>query len=144
MGPKQWLPVGLLLLARLAFAVETPMPEPVQRVLQAHGVDLQRVGIYVRELDSQAPLVSINSTAAFNPASAIKLLTTWLALSELGPHWTWPTEVYLDGDVERGVLPDSLGLEAALSSYQRWPTCSCNKQQPLPGQSTWPWRPLLQ
>jgi D-alanyl-D-alanine carboxypeptidase/D-alanyl-D-alanine-endopeptidase (penicillin-binding protein 4) len=115
--PKQWLPVGLLLFARLAFAVEAPMPEPVQRVLQAHGVDLQQVGIYVRELDSPAPLVSINAAAAFNPASAIKLLTTWLALSELGPHWTWPTEVYLDGDIERGVLRGDLILKGYGDPY---------------------------
>ncbi len=109
--------VGMMLCAGLALAVETPLPEPVQQVLQGHGVAAQQVGVYVRELNSQAPLVSTNADAAFNPASTIKLLTTWLALSELGPHWTWPTEVYLDGENERGVLRGDLILKGYGDPY---------------------------
>jgi len=43
-----------------------------------------------------------------NPASAIKLLTTFVALEELGPTYQWRTEVYADGPIKDGVLDGDL------------------------------------
>jgi len=39
-----------------------------------------------------------------NPASTMKLLTTFAALEMLGPAYRWKTEVFLDGTLENGVL----------------------------------------
>jgi D-alanyl-D-alanine carboxypeptidase/D-alanyl-D-alanine-endopeptidase (penicillin-binding protein 4) len=76
-----------------------------------------QAGIYVQPLDSNQPLLSANPAAAFNPASTIKLMTTWLALSELGPDRTWDTEVYLGGKLERGVLQGDLILKGYGDPY---------------------------
>lgn len=111
-----WLAIFILSVPA-SLAAQTSFPEPVQRVLEGHGVDPNKVGVYVRELGSDAPLVSVNARSAFNPASAVKLVTTWLALSELGPHWSWPTEVYLDGEIQRGVLQGDLILKGYGDPY---------------------------
>ena len=39
-----------------------------------------------------------------NPASVMKLVTTFAALDLLGPAYTWSTPVYLDGTVQDGAL----------------------------------------
>ncbi len=41
-----------------------------------------------------------HSDVAFNPASAIKLLTAYSALKELGPDYRFPTTVLLDGELD--------------------------------------------
>lgn len=39
-----------------------------------------------------------------NPASTMKLVTTYAALGALGPNYRWPTEIYATGPVVRGTL----------------------------------------
>ena len=43
------------------------------------------------------PLVAVATIGALNPASTIKLVTTYAALDQLGPAYRWTTEVYADG-----------------------------------------------
>ena len=45
-----------------------------------------------------------------NPASVMKLVTTFAALEQLGPSYVWNTPVYLDGPVQGGVLKGNLYL----------------------------------
>jgi D-alanyl-D-alanine carboxypeptidase/D-alanyl-D-alanine-endopeptidase (penicillin-binding protein 4) len=45
-----------------------------------------------------------------NPASVMKLVTTFAALEQLGPAYVWNTPVYLDGPVQGGVLKGNLYL----------------------------------
>ncbi len=93
------------------------LPALLQRVLEAHDIKPDQVGIYVQALDSDQPLVSANPVKGFNPASTIKLVTTWLALSELGPDRTWPTEVYLGGELDRGTLRGDLVIKGYGDPY---------------------------
>lgn len=112
----------VLLVAALQTAVANDerwngVPDELRRVLDGHAVDPQSVGIFVQALDAPIPLLEHNAAAPFNPASSIKLLTTWLGLVELGPDWTWPTEVYIDGEIERGVLQGDLILKGYGDPY---------------------------
>jgi D-alanyl-D-alanine carboxypeptidase/D-alanyl-D-alanine-endopeptidase (penicillin-binding protein 4) len=43
-----------------------------------------------------------------NPASTMKLLTTYAALDLLGPSYTWKTEAWIDGELKNGVLNGNL------------------------------------
>jgi D-alanyl-D-alanine carboxypeptidase/D-alanyl-D-alanine-endopeptidase (penicillin-binding protein 4) len=45
------------------------------------------------------------------------LVTTWLALEELGPTYTWPTEAYLQGTLDRGTLQGDLILKGYGDPY---------------------------
>ncbi len=106
-----------LLPAGHALAAWDGLPDELRRVLEGHKVDPATVGIYVQATDAAAPLLSFNGNARYNPASTIKLLTTWLGLTELGPTWTWPTDVYLGGEVDRGVLQGDLILRGYGDPY---------------------------
>jgi D-alanyl-D-alanine carboxypeptidase/D-alanyl-D-alanine-endopeptidase (penicillin-binding protein 4) len=46
-----------------------------------------------------------------NPASVMKLVTTYAALDLLGRDYRWRTEAYLDGPLERGVVKGNLVLK---------------------------------
>jgi D-alanyl-D-alanine carboxypeptidase/D-alanyl-D-alanine-endopeptidase (penicillin-binding protein 4) len=48
---------------------------------------------------------------ARNPASVMKVVTTWAALEYLGPAYRWPTEVYLLGEFDGGKLDGELALK---------------------------------
>ena len=46
-----------------------------------------------------------------NPASTMKLVTTFAALELLGPDYRWKTTAYLDGTLADGVLNGNLVLK---------------------------------
>lgn len=98
-----WLPVTVS--AQSAF---DGLPDELRVVYEGHRIAAADVGILVQAVDTDEPLLALNAAQPLNPASTIKLLTTWLGLERLGPAWTWPTEVYVSGPVERGTLRGDL------------------------------------
>lgn len=84
------------------------IPEAVQLVIDGHGLPASSFSLLVQELGAETPLLARNTGIAFNPASAIKTLTTLAALEELGPAFTWRTELYALGPVSNGVLQGDL------------------------------------
>ena len=57
------------------------------------------------------PLLSYRASAAMNPASVMKLVTTYAGLELLGPAFTWRTPVYVDGAIANGVLQGNLIIQ---------------------------------
>ena len=57
------------------------------------------------------PLLTLRANAAVNPASVMKLVTTYAALELLGPSYTWATPVFVDGTIEGGVLKGNLIIQ---------------------------------
>ncbi len=93
------------------------LPAPVQRVLDGHGLDAGDVSIHVHDLGSGREVLVHHADKPRNPASVLKLLTTFAALDVLGPAHTWRTEVYLDGRLEDGVLAGNLVLRGGGDPY---------------------------
>jgi serine-type D-Ala-D-Ala carboxypeptidase/endopeptidase (penicillin-binding protein 4) len=58
-----------------------------------------------------SPLLSHNAAQAMNPASTMKLLTTYAALELLGPTYTWKTEAYAGGKLQGDTLQGDLILK---------------------------------
>jgi serine-type D-Ala-D-Ala carboxypeptidase/endopeptidase (penicillin-binding protein 4) len=54
------------------------------------------------------PRLAHRATASVNPASVMKLITTYAALDTLGPEYTWKNRVYVDGTISDGVLIGNL------------------------------------
>lgn len=103
------------ILFALLFAVATahaaPLPDTVRQTLQQVGIPLAGVAVEVREVGAHNPLISLNATRPMNPASTMKLLTTYVGLDLLGPAYTWKTEAWLDGELKDGVLNGDLVLK---------------------------------
>ncbi len=57
------------------------------------------------------PLLSYRATASVNPASVMKLVTTFAGLELLGPAYTWSTPVFVDGSINNGVLTGNLVIQ---------------------------------
>ncbi|MBW6493220.1 MAG: D-alanyl-D-alanine carboxypeptidase, partial [Burkholderiaceae bacterium] len=68
------------------------------------------VGMIALPVGGGRPLFEHNAERAFNPASTIKLVTTYAALSLLGPEYRWRTSLYLGNRLEAGELHGDLVL----------------------------------
>jgi D-alanyl-D-alanine carboxypeptidase/D-alanyl-D-alanine-endopeptidase (penicillin-binding protein 4) len=87
------------------------LPAPVARALKAAGVPPSAVAVVVQEVDARMPRVSFNADKPMNPASVMKLVTTYAALELLGPAYTWKTEAYVSGTMKDDVLEGDLVLK---------------------------------
>ena len=92
------------------------LPSTVRTALQKIGIPADDVSVYVQELAEEPaklspPLLAHQSTASLNPASTMKLLTSYAGLALLGPSYRWKTEVYTDGSLHNGVLDGNLYLK---------------------------------
>src|SRR5690606_10880810 len=70
-------------------------PPEVQQAWRATGLPESALSLVVRELGG-AGLASVNAGIPRNPASVMKVVTTWAALSGLGPQYRWRTAFYTD------------------------------------------------
>jgi len=107
----------------LAAQDEARLRGEVQRVLAERRVPESSLSVYVREVGAPAPLVSHNATVPRNPASTMKVLTTYAALELLGPAYTWRTRAWAAGPVRDQVLDGNLVLEGGGDPFMtadRW------------------------
>jgi serine-type D-Ala-D-Ala carboxypeptidase/endopeptidase (penicillin-binding protein 4) len=86
------------------------VPEPVARALARAGIPEGAAALYVHEIGAARPVLAAGADRALNPASTIKLLTTYAALELLGPAYAWATEAYAAGALKDGVLTGDLAL----------------------------------
>ena len=76
--------LALLALAIVALpALANGLPPPVLAALKAAQIPAGSVAVVVQPVDARAPLVTHNGQKAMNPASVMKLVTTYAALDLL-------------------------------------------------------------
>ncbi len=100
--------VSLGLPGLVSAAVDT-LPAAVRVALQKAGVPSGAMSALV--VAAEGPAVERlrhRAEASVNPASVMKLVTTYAALDLLGPDYTWNTEFHTDGEVFEGVLRGNL------------------------------------
>ena len=93
------------------------LPPSVNRVFEGHGISSDGLSILVQVVGSLEPVLAHNSAVPRNPASTIKLLTTWVALDILGPTHTWPTEIHFLGDWDGQELEGDLAIKGYGDPY---------------------------
>ena len=97
--------------------VHAALPAPLDRILRAHNLPESAVSVLVQKADARQPVLALNIDAPRNPASTIKLVTTYAALEILGPTHRWRTEAYALGPVVGGVLDGDLLLKGYGDPY---------------------------
>lgn len=90
---------------------QAALPLTLQEALNRAQVPAESVAIVVQPLEGGAALVSHNASKAMNPASVMKLVTTYAGIEALTPAYRWKTEAYSDGPVHQGVLEGNLVLK---------------------------------
>ena len=105
------LRVLVIFLVAAKVASAQSLPTSVELALKRAHIPLSGVAAYVQDVDGAKPLVAHNAAQAMNPASTMKLVTTYAALELLGPTYTWKTEAYAGGKLQGGVLQGDLILK---------------------------------
>ena len=105
---------ALLTLAILALpALAGGLPPSVLQALKAAQIPTASVSIVVQPVGTAQPLVAHNAAQPMNPASVMKLVTTYAALDLLGPAWTWKTTAWTETAAVDGVLNGNLYLKGS-------------------------------
>ena len=84
------------------------MPLQIQNFVNKSGIPSKDISIYIKELESEKVIASLNSSTTRKPASVIKVMTTYSTLLKLGFNYRWPTEFYANGSIGAGVLNGNL------------------------------------
>jgi D-alanyl-D-alanine carboxypeptidase/D-alanyl-D-alanine-endopeptidase (penicillin-binding protein 4) len=69
--------------------------------LALRGFNLESQGILIESLDARSVFADLNSNVGFNPASVIKVATSFAALSKFGPEYQFETGFYADGVIDK-------------------------------------------
>jgi D-alanyl-D-alanine carboxypeptidase/D-alanyl-D-alanine-endopeptidase (penicillin-binding protein 4) len=106
---------GLVLAMPASAAGTQGLAPEVEQALQRERVPLEAVSVIVQETGSGATRLALNAQRPVNPASLAKLLTTYAALDQLGPAFTWKTPVWIAGRVgsgaQAGVLDGNIHIQ---------------------------------
>jgi D-alanyl-D-alanine carboxypeptidase/D-alanyl-D-alanine-endopeptidase (penicillin-binding protein 4) len=107
----------VLLCSYLPFAQATALPETVSRAAQTLGLADSTFSIWVAPVTGSAPILSFNSDVPRNPASTLKVVTTYAALEGLGPAYKWKTRIYLESMDRDGLVPGDLWIRGGGDPY---------------------------
>ena len=69
--------------------------------LALRGFSLDSQGVLIESLDGRTVYADLNSNVGFNPASVIKVATSFAALSKFGPEYHFETAFYADGPIDK-------------------------------------------
>lgn len=111
---KPSLPLATPKPAQLIIKSQEPLkdlPQKLTVLLKKYKISTDNISIVVQELNADKPLLSHNADVLRNPASTMKLFTTYAALKVLEPNYIWRTEAWMRGTLEEGVLQGDLILK---------------------------------
>ncbi|WP_170285823.1 D-alanyl-D-alanine carboxypeptidase/D-alanyl-D-alanine endopeptidase [Propionivibrio limicola] len=120
---RRFFGAGLLFAVPLA-VLAAGLPPSVSAALRQAAIAEANVAVVVRPVEGGEALVEHNAMLAMNPASAMKLVTTYAALELLGPAFTWKTAVLADAPPKAGRVQGNLYLRGSgdprLAQEQFW------------------------
>ena len=123
--PQLRLPLAAIALfcASLA-ALAAPIPTAIANALSEARLPPGHAAFFVQRVDAKKPLLFHNTDRPMNPASTMKLVTSFAALDLLGPGHTWKTQVLADGPLQGEKLEGNLylrgGGDPALTRERFW------------------------
>ena len=92
--------------------VQTGLPAPVLAALRRAQVPADAMSALVLPIGGQqTERVRFRADQPINPASVMKLVTTYAAMDLLGPDFTWSTRFLTDGTVDKGTLRGNLYIK---------------------------------
>jgi D-alanyl-D-alanine carboxypeptidase/D-alanyl-D-alanine-endopeptidase (penicillin-binding protein 4) len=99
--------------AQTVSATPSTLPAEVDAALAR--AKLPREALSVVVVDAQGgrtpPRLAYRAQVPVNPASVMKLVTTYAALEQLGPAYVWNTPVYVQGAVQEGSLRGTVYIQ---------------------------------
>jgi D-alanyl-D-alanine carboxypeptidase/D-alanyl-D-alanine-endopeptidase (penicillin-binding protein 4) len=92
---------------------QTGLPPELAQAWAQTKLPESSLSLMVQEIGA-GQLFAINASVPRNPASVMKLVTTYAALSQLGPTYVWRTDLFIDenASINGGVLKSPLYIRA--------------------------------
>jgi len=90
------------------------LPPEVEAALARAKLPRESLSVVVTEAQGTArtqPRLAHRAQVQVNPASVMKLVTTYAALEQLGPAYVWNTPVYVQGTVQDGSLRGNVYIQ---------------------------------
>ena len=94
-----------------AAQINTALSPNVEKALKASKMQDNALSLVMIPLNGPGTPTIFNADVSVNPASTMKLVTTYAALEMLGPNHQWKTEFYTDGTLSGGILNGNLYLK---------------------------------
>lgn len=102
--------LSMLIATPAAWAQSLPT-SAIENALKTNKINSEALSAVAIPLNGAGQSAYMNADVVINPASAMKLVTTYAALELLGPSYQWRTEFYTDGTVKDGILDGNLYLK---------------------------------
>ncbi len=104
--------LSALIACGCSLALAQAVPPAVASALARARVPLDAVTLLVVDAEGKSPpRLSHRASVPVNPASVMKLVTTYAALDLLGPAYQWRTPVFVEGAVRDGTLFGNLYIK---------------------------------
>src|SRR5690606_22519831 len=101
------------------------LPARVSSALAAAKIPTDAMSLAVIPLGGQGMAQFVNADQPVNPASTMKLVTTYAALELLGPNYQWQTDLYGTGPISNGELQGDLIFRSSgdpkVTTARLWP-----------------------
>lgn len=89
------------------------LPVAVTEALSRAGIPESSVSLFMQHSNATVPLITHRADQPRSPASTMKLVTTYAALEQLGPAYTWETRFLANGMLRNSVLDGPLYLQGS-------------------------------
>lgn len=86
------------------------LPASVANALREAGLPEQSLGAVVLPISGGAPRLAFGAEQPLAPASTMKIVTTLIALEQLGPAFEWRTQLLTEGSIKADVLQGDVYL----------------------------------
>lgn len=74
--------------------------DAINKILNRSELSKGNYSLYIKNISKQEKIFSYNEQKVFNPASLMKLVSTYAGLQLLGPQYQWKTEVLYKGNIK--------------------------------------------
>ncbi len=78
------------------------LPQGLANILAEQRIPINTLSLVVQEVNANEPILAINARTLRQPASLVKLFTTFVALDYLGPGYQWSTKVFASDSILDG------------------------------------------
>ncbi len=102
---RMTLKIFFFLLVIVSVSVSAEMPQPYKTLISKYNFKKDSYSFVVKNLTNpQKKVIIYNGSKNFNPASLIKIITSFIALDILGPNYKWRSDFYYTGEVKEHIL----------------------------------------
>lgn len=108
---------------------QNTLPPSVENLLKKAGLKNQQMHLLILPANRDTPILNYQAETSVSPASTLKLLTTFIALDELGPNFRWKTQIYTEGTLKDGILIGNLYIKGGGDPNFTWDKLSQSLRQ---------------